>query len=132
MGLRIVVTGGRDYADRAAVYAALDRLHRELGVALVAHGACRVTAEPNGTTSGRMSGADRWACEWAHDRGVIAGGYPVTREEYDAHGRAAPCVRNRRMLDTVRPDGVVAFPGGRGTADCCRAAEERGLKVWRP
>ena len=47
-------------------------------------------------------------------------------------GKAAGPERNRRMLDTFKPDGVIAFPGGRGTADCCRAADERAIPVWRP
>ena len=33
------------------------------------------------------------------------------------------------MLDEGRPDFVVAFPGGRGTADMCRRAREAGLEV---
>jgi hypothetical protein len=34
------------------------------------------------------------------------------------------------MLDEWQPDGVIAFPGGRGTADMTRRAKESGLKVW--
>lgn len=33
---------------------------------------------------------------------------------------------------TLKPDGVVLFPGGRGTADMRKAAQEAGVKVWEP
>jgi predicted Rossmann-fold nucleotide-binding protein len=35
------------------------------------------------------------------------------------------------MLD-MKPDGVVAFPGGDGTADMVRRARAAGVKVWEP
>src|SRR5262249_25506155 len=31
-----------------------------------------------------------------------------------------------------KPDGVVAFPGGTGTADMIRRAKKAGLEVWKP
>jgi len=36
------------------------------------------------------------------------------------------------MIDDGKPDGVVAFPGGTGTADMIRRAKKAGLKVWEP
>lgn len=33
------------------------------------------------------------------------------------------------MLDLAKPDVVVAFKGGRGTADMVRRAREAGVKV---
>jgi hypothetical protein len=33
------------------------------------------------------------------------------------------------MLAAEHPDMVLAFPGGRGTADCVRRARARGLLV---
>jgi len=36
------------------------------------------------------------------------------------------------MIDEGKPDGVVAFPGGRGTEDMVRRAAAAGLKVWFP
>jgi predicted Rossmann-fold nucleotide-binding protein len=32
----------------------------------------------------------------------------------------------------LRPDVVIAFPGGAGTADMVRAATAAGVKVWQP
>ena len=114
-GLRVVVTGGRDFDDKAWVWSVLDRLHHERGIARLAHGGA--------------SGADIFAAQWAGNRGVHGAPYPA---DWRVKGKKAGPLRNREMLDAEKPDGVIAFPGGRGTADCCRAAAERGIPVWCP
>lgn len=45
------------------------------------------------------------------------------------NGKAAGPIRNQRMLDEGKPDLVVAFPGGRGTADMVRRAKAAGVPV---
>jgi hypothetical protein len=113
--VRILVCGGRDYANRNAVFAALDRVAYERGISVIIHGAAR--------------GADTLAADWAKARNVPALPFPA---EWALHGKAAGPIRNQRMLDEGRPDGVVAFPGGNGTADMVRRAEDAGIKVWKP
>lgn len=54
----------------------------------------------------------------------------VFRADWDKHGKAAGPIRNRAMLDSG-VDLLIAFPGGRGTQDCVRAAKERGIPVLR-
>ncbi|KZY50995.1 hypothetical protein A3734_06445 [Sulfitobacter sp. HI0054] len=49
--------------------------------------------------------------------------------EWNKHGRAAGPIRNKRMLDEGKPDLVVAFPGGRGTANMVKQAKAGGFKV---
>jgi hypothetical protein len=49
--------------------------------------------------------------------------------DWDANGKAAGPLRNQRMLEAFNPDMVLAFPGGRGTADMVRKAKRRGVKV---
>jgi len=44
-------------------------------------------------------------------------------------GRKAGPIRNQEMLDQGRPNMVVAFPGGRGTADMVRRARGAGVEV---
>lgn len=112
--MRIVVCGGRDYDNREAVFRALDTLHARSPVSLVIQG---------GTPGG-----DRLGGEWAAERGIAV---EVVRADWSQHGAAAGPIRNQKMAD-MKPDGVVAFPGGRGTADMCRRAEAAGIKVWRP
>lgn len=55
---------------------------------------------------------------------------------WDAHGKAAGPVRNGEMLrgkSTFRDEGVadllIAFPGGKGTADCVAQARSLGIAV---
>jgi hypothetical protein len=36
------------------------------------------------------------------------------------------------MIDGGKPDLVITFPGGRGTADMVRRAEKAGIEVTRP
>lgn len=113
--MRIIVCGGRNYFNKRVVYDALDRLHRERGIDFLIQGVA--------------NGADYLAWQWADERGIPCGSYPA---QWDEHGKAAGAIRNQEMLDKGNPDGVVAFPGGKGTADMVRRAETSGLKVWFP
>lgn len=112
--MRILVCGGRDYRDSGRVYAALDLLHARRGITCIIEGGA--------------PGADKLAAHWAKRRGIECQTFVP---EWRRGPKAGP-ERNRRMLGEGRPDGVVAFPGGPGTADMCRAAMDRGLAVWRP
>ena len=110
--MRVLVCGGRDFSDTAFAYRTLNRLHKERGFDVVIEGDAR--------------GADRIAGYWARRLGVDDLKF---RADWDAHGRRAGPIRNQRMLDEGRPDLVVAFPGGRGTADMTRRAREAGIEV---
>src|SRR6266446_6491961 len=111
MAIRVLVCGGRDYTNREALYAALDRLHAERGFAKLIAGGAR--------------GADTLACQWARDREVPA---IVYEAEWAKLGRKAGPIRNQRMLDHGKPDLVVAFPGGHGTADMVGRARKVGVE----
>ena len=75
---------------------------------------------------GDARGADRMAGEWAQCHGVQNLKF---RAEWEKLGRKAGPIRNQLMLDEGRPDLVVAFPGGRGTADMVRRARAAGIDV---
>lgn len=109
---RVLVCGGRDYADNAMLTATLDRLHAERGFSLVIAGGAR--------------GADTMAEEWARARGIAC---DVYRADWEGLGRKAGPIRNGRMLTEGKPQLVVAFPGGRGTAHMVRIAREAGVEV---
>lgn len=101
--MRLLVAGGREYADRDHVRSVLDVIDVYAGIFCLVHGGA--------------SGADSLANEWAFDRGVLAEVYPVSQREWREHGKAAGPMRNARMLKEGRPDYAVLFPGGRGTSD---------------
>jgi YspA, cpYpsA-related SLOG family len=106
--LRAIVCGGRDYHDRRHLAETLD----SIGITDLAHGAAR--------------GVDALAHDWAWHRGVAVTAYPA---DWEKHGRAAGVLRNQQMLDEFHPDLVIAFPGGRGTADMVRRATAANVQV---
>jgi hypothetical protein len=115
-GIRVLVCGGRDFTGTAAVYRSLDALLREYGTVTVIEGGAR--------------GADAIAAAWVSNPGnpgtVEHEQYPA---EWDLLGYAAGPIRNQEMLDVGKPDLVLAFPGGRGTADMVRRARKAGVEV---
>lgn len=112
--MRIIVCGGRDYQDREAVWAALDKLHLKRGVT------CLV--------QGHATGADQLAREWAEARGIPCQSYPA---DWRRFGNSAGPLRNQLMAD-AGADGVCAFPGGTGTQDMTERARDAGIPVWEP
>lgn len=77
-------------------------------------------------TGGIDSLADQWAvCNWCKSEA-----YPVLREDIQKWGFGiAANMRNQRMLDEGKPDVVIAFKGGRGTADMVDRATRAGVEV---
>lgn len=112
--MRVLVCGGRDYNDWQRVAAELERIHDEKPVSIIIHGGA--------------TGADSLASWWAKAMDVPEITYHA---DWITYGKAAGPRRNQLMLDGGKPDLVVAFPGGRGTADMVRRAEEAGVKVMR-
>lgn len=114
-GKRILVCGGRDYADQAMVFGVLD-MEREAGpINAIIQGEC-------------PTGADKLARMWAITRNEHCDGF---KPDWHAHGKAAGPIRNQRMLDEGKPTRVFAFPGGRGTADMIRRAKAAGVPVFQ-
>lgn len=82
---------------------------------------------PNVTIiSGAARGVDTAAVDWAVVNWCPFIEYPADWKKY---GGAAGPIRNQQMLDEGKPDLVVAFPGGSGTADMVRRARAAGVPV---
>jgi hypothetical protein len=114
--MRLVVCGGRDFFNRAAVYRGLDLIQDMLGpISLLIEGGQRTRVR--GWIKG---GADFWGERWAIDRGVP---HLTVEAEWARWGKAAGPIRNGEMLRLL-PDMVAGFPGGDGTADMLRQACE--------
>ena len=108
----LLVCGGRDYTDKERLWVTLNDYLHDWGVIRVVTGGAR--------------GADTLAEEWAKIQEVECSVYHA---DWAKHGRAAGPIRNQQMLDDGRPTLVVAFPGGRGTADMVRRARKAGIEV---
>lgn len=110
--MKVLVCGGRNYVDYIHLRAVLDALHAAKPITEVIHGGAR--------------GADDLANHWARTRGIARKVFPAAWGE---HGKAAGMIRNRAMLTDGKPDMVVAFPGGKGTANMMALARKAGLGV---
>lgn len=105
-GSVVLVCGGRDFFDEPLVSEILDAEHIDRPISKLVHGDAR--------------GADTLAKKWALARSVSQTAYAA---DWRRHGRAAGPIRNQMMLDIERPRLVIAFPGGRGTADMVKRAK---------
>lgn len=112
--MKILVCGGRDYDDYAAVCKHLGQAYEAVDVTMVIQGGAR--------------GADALAARWANEHNIHCAWVPAIWRPNGVFDKAAGPKRNRSML-TLGPDVVYAFPGGSGTADMVRAAKFSGIPV---
>ena len=110
--MRLLVCGGRDWDDFEGLSEELVWLQGSHNIDVIIHGGAR--------------GADALAGEWAK---LLHIPVEVYRADWDKHGKAAGAIRNRQMLTEGKPDMVLAFPGGRGTANMIEQAREAGITV---
>ena len=104
--MRILVCGGRDFTDRAQLYRTLDFYN------------------PSWIISGAARGADTLAADYAKVRKLPLEEYPA---EWDKHGKSAGFIRNKEMLDLGKPDKIIAFAGGAGTANMIKQSKKAGV-----
>lgn len=115
----ILVCGGREFVDREIVYKTLDAITKDPGQELprpgltLAHGAC-------------PRGADRLADDWCRENGIAPVVFPA---RWTTEGRGAGVIRNKRMLDTMKPHVVLAFPGGNGTRNMVERAQKAAYPI---
>lgn len=117
-GLRVLVCGGRDYTDTDHVHNTLCEIDATRGpIVCVIHGAA--------------TGADNEGMIWAQM--MAEAGRKITHApfvpEWQRYGKRAGPMRNERMLVEGKPNLVLAFPGGRGTADMIRRARDFQIEV---
>lgn len=112
--MRVIVCGGRDYANRARVFDELDTIY------------FAVPLDSLMVIQGGATGADALAREWCIQRHVEYANVPA---DWETFGKQAGPLRNQKMVSKYKPHLVLAFPGGRGTADMVKRAEEAGVEV---
>ena len=118
---RVLVCGGREYDDRASFFHFMDRVLKTIGATgenprrdvVIIHGAA--------------PGADSLADDYGRERGLRIIRYPA---DWKTHGRSAGPIRNRLMLTDSQPNVIIAFKGGRGTADMITIGKKAGVPVY--
>ena len=113
-GIRVFVTGGRDFDDLGFVWSNLDVLH-----GMPAYMGGRGPIKEIGF--GCATGVDALALSWAENNGVPWRRYVA---DWDRHGNSAGSIRNGVMLADFNQRELLVFPGGVGTTDCARKARK--------
>lgn len=110
---RVLVCGGRSFVERELAFAVLNQLHQDETIACIIHG--------------EQTGADTLALEWALHASIP---HQLFAADWRRYGAAAGPIRNRRMIVEGKPDLVIAFPGGPGTADMVKQANLAAIPVY--
>ena len=110
--MKVLVCGGRDFANKITLDYILDMFNKETQIDTIIHGDAR--------------GADSLASLWAREHNIKEIPFPADWEKY---GKAAGPIRNEQMLDYSKPDMVIAFPGGNGTKHMIDLATRKGYDV---
>lgn len=108
--MRLLICGGRDYDDFERVHLVLKGMPVPITTII----------------EGGASGADHCAAMFARAADIPLETY---KADWKTYGRYAGPLRNTRMLTEGKPDMVIAFPGGKGTANMIMQAKQRGVHV---
>lgn len=110
--MRVLICGGRDYTNYRHFATVMCDQQKEFGTfTVIIHGGAK--------------GAD-WCAHLFAGNGRQELTY---RAEWEKYGSSAGPIRNQQMIDEGRPELVIAFPGGRGTADMVRRAKTAGIEL---
>jgi hypothetical protein len=111
--MRLVVSGSREWNDKALAYAVMDDLHAKYAIEVVFHG--------------EADGLDGIVKRWCIERGIPVFGCPYA-SAYDKQGGP---IRNGWLLTYGVPDMVVAFPmkNSIGTWNLVTQAKARKIPI---
>jgi hypothetical protein len=110
--MRVLVGGGRHFEDAEMVHQELVRQHWRKPISVLIHGS--------------VTGVGIAAEAWARSSGTPVVRYPPNWKLY---GKKAEGLRDAFMIEDSRPDLVLAFPGGRHTADLIQKAIDAKIVV---
>lgn len=125
--MRVLVCGGRDFGKCSPGWRSPE--HIFIGEYLDKRlNPDNLPLPPDGLViiAGAATGADTAAIDWAVVNWVSFVEYPANWQEY---GKRAGYIRNKQMLEEGKPDLVIAFPGGKGTANMVKLARDAGVPV---
>ncbi len=140
--MRVAITGGRGVTGRVTnefqVFRHLDLHHAKTPITVIIEGGQR-TVEKN--TKKIIGGVDFWASKWAYSKGVGLITEPAKWNDFSdpcilafrpngtRYNKVAGPKRNALIMDFHKPDILIAFPGGSGTANAIYEAKKRGIPV---
>lgn len=110
MSKTVLVCGGRDYTNYPILFPILED----------------IISVNDTVIHGNAIGADFLTKCWAIHNSRKQVPYPA---DWGKHKLAAGPIRNKQMLEEGKPDLVIAFPGGKGTANMIKIALEAGVGV---
>lgn len=114
--MRVLICGGRDFFHLGILIYQMNSLMTDRGL----------KKEDMVVIQGEAKGADFLGKAWADWMGIEHEDYPA---DWKKHGKAAGHIRNKQMLEEGKPDLVVAFRGGYGTANMIKQAKDAGVEV---
>ena len=118
---RILICGGRDYDNRTYFFHFMDRVLETI------RGTGETPKRDMVIIHGAARGADSLADDYGRERGLRVIRYPA---DWNTHKKAAGPIRNRLMLTDGKPHVIVAFEGGRGTANMIQQGKKAGVPVY--
>lgn len=116
-GFRLLVCGGRNYADWVKVQNVLTPYFETHAHEMI-------------VIEGGATGADTLARKWARNKGIHVATVEANWNWWREIGavKRAGYARNLAMT-YLEPHKVVAFPGGNGTANMVKLAQDNGIEV---
>jgi hypothetical protein len=109
--MKLIIAGGRHHNFSKEDMDKLDLLESAVHIEEVVSGGC-------------PTGADNWGEVWADSKNIPT---KIFKADWSKHGKAAGPLRNKAMAEYA--DGVVLFPGGKGTESMLKEAKKAGIKV---
>ncbi|HEY9678699.1 MAG TPA: SLOG family protein [Drouetiella sp.] len=117
----VLVCGGRDYGNPK--YHPPDVVAAQVAKAFAYFDVIRDSIDI--VIQGGATGADSVARSWAISRGIHSA---EVKALWGIYQKSSGPIRNNAML-LLKPDLVIAFPGGPGTRDMVKKATARGIEV---
>ena len=111
--MRVLIAGGRNFTDKDFMDKYMSKYLGQVSVVI----------------SGTAKGADRLGEKWAQSNGISVERFPA---QWSRYGGAAGPIRNQEMLDKGKPDLVIVFKGGKGSAHMASIARKAGVKTMKP
>ena len=111
--MKILICGARDFDDKIIIDNFILSLSKDAVI-----------------IEGEAKGADSLARDCAIQHGLEVEKYPVTG--YDKYGRAAPILRNTRMLEEGKPDIIIGYSASIKSSRGTKNMLTQGIKAGVP